>query len=118
LARSLSQPAAGLPHDDGWKGRIRINEKSRVTVLWAPRILTIAFALFISLFALDVFEEGKGLWRTLIDLLLHLIPMFVLIATLVLAWRRAWIGAVVSVALAALFLWWNFSVRHDTPSRC
>jgi hypothetical protein len=31
---------------------------SRRVLLWAPRTLVIAFALFLSMFALDVFSEG------------------------------------------------------------
>ena len=84
-------------------------------ILWAPRILTIAFALFISIFALDVFSHSRGFAETLLALMIHLIPTFALLAMLLLAWRWEWIGAVVSAALLALFLWWNFTVRHNAP---
>jgi len=86
------------------------------TLRWTPRILGIAFTCFISLFALDVFGENQGFWRTLAALSMHLIPSFVLIAMLVLAWRWEWIGAVVSAVLGGLFLWWNFTYRHNTPA--
>ncbi len=33
-------------------------------LFWSPRVLTILFALFLSLFALDVFGEGYGFWAT------------------------------------------------------
>jgi hypothetical protein len=70
-------------------------------VFWAPRVLTIAFIAFLSIFALDVFGGHHGFWRTLFALTMHLIPNFVLIGILVLAWRREWIGAVLFAVLAA-----------------
>lgn len=91
-----------------------MNGKLRRALLWAPRFVTMAFTLFISLFALDVFEPGKGFGETVLDLLRHLIPAFLLLLILALAWRWEWIGALGAVVLAALFLWWNFTVRHNT----
>ena len=37
-----------------------MNRPIRQFLFWSPRVLTILFALFLSLFALDVFEEGYG----------------------------------------------------------
>ena len=56
-------------------------------LFWTPRVLTIAFILFLGLFALDVFGEGYGFWGTLVALLMHLIPNFVVLAVLIIAWR-------------------------------
>jgi hypothetical protein len=69
---------------------------SRVTprlLYWFPRILSIAFALFLSLFALDVFNEIHGFWWTLFAFLIHLIPAMVIVAGLIVAWRWESIGA-------------------------
>ena len=45
------------------------------------------FIAFLSLFAMDVFSEHLGLWRTALALTMHsLIPSFVLIAALI------WLG--------------------------
>ena len=85
----------------------------RRVLFWAPRVLSLAFILFISLFALDVFDEGGGFWQTAVALVMHLIPSFVLMVMLVLAWRWEWVGVVVPLGLAALFLWWNYTVRHN-----
>jgi hypothetical protein len=73
---------------------------------WSPRGLCIAFSLFLSLFALDVFGEGLGVWRTAIALVMHLMPVFVLLLALALAWRWEWVGAVTFSAAAALYMWW------------
>ncbi len=73
-------------------------------LFWAPRILGILFAVFISLFALDVFEEGYGFWGTILALLIHLIPTAILVAVLVISWRWEWVGGVLFPALGALYL--------------
>ena len=80
---------------------------------WTPRILCIAFAMFISIFALDVFAEGLPFWRTVLALAMHLIPTFLLIALLALAWKWEWIGAVGFAVLAVLYVvmsWGRFPI--------
>jgi hypothetical protein len=86
---------------------------SRLVLHWAPRALSIAFAAFISMFALDVFSEGRGVWQTVVALMIHLIPTYVLVGMLILAWRWEWIGAAVSSGLGFLFLWWDHNYRHN-----
>ena len=71
---------------------------------WTPRVLSILFIAFISLFALDAFGEGLGFWPAVGAFLVHLIPSFVLIAILAAAWRRAWIGAVLFAGAGVFFL--------------
>lgn len=68
--------------------------KQRI-LYWTPRVLSILFALFVSLFALDVFGMGYGFWGTFLALLIHLVPVFVLLLGLALAWRWEWIGALI-----------------------
>ncbi len=81
-----------------------MQKSTRAILFWTPRILTIVFAAFISLFALDVFGGGLGFWRTLLALIIHLVPTFLIIIFLVLAWRWEWIGAVVYIALGILYI--------------
>jgi hypothetical protein len=63
-------------------------------IFWAPRLLTIFFAIFISLFALDAFEESGGLIKSLSAFMIHLIPTAIIVAILILSWKRGWIGGV------------------------
>jgi hypothetical protein len=83
-----------------------MNPLVRRILFWAPRALSIVFIAFLSLFALDVFGEGAGFWDTLIALLRHLIPSFVLIVVLIFAWRWEWIGAVLCACAGLLYLLW------------
>ncbi len=88
----------------------------RRVVFWAPRGLSIAFTVFVSMFALDVFGEGRSVGETLAALFIHLIPTYILLGMLVIAWRRGWVGAAVCFGLGMLFLWWNFNYRHNVTS--
>jgi hypothetical protein len=78
-------------------------------LFWAPRILTILFALFLSVFALDVFAETKGFLQTLTALLLHLMPSFLIVVLLALAWRWEMIGVIAfaGLAIAYVVLMWG-----------
>lgn len=71
---------------------------------WSPRILGLLFVAFISLFALDVFEEHRGFWNIAFALAMHLIPTAVLLLVLALAWRWDWAGIVGFPALGGLYL--------------
>jgi hypothetical protein len=73
-------------------------------LFWTPRALCILFAVFLSVFALDVFGEGLGFWETILALLIHLLPVYVAIIVLVIAWRCEWVGAVLFTALAVSYL--------------
>jgi ABC-type molybdate transport system permease subunit len=71
---------------------------------WTPRILSILMACFISIFALDVFEEGKTAWEMALAFFIHLIPSFVAVAIIIVAWKRELIGGWLFVALGIGFL--------------
>ena|SRR5208282_4076898 len=76
----------------------------RRALFWAPRVLSIAFVAFLSLFAIDVFDEHLGFWPTFQALAIHLIPTLVLIVALIFAWRREWIGAIVYAVIGILYI--------------
>ena len=67
---------------------------------WTPRILSILFIAFISIFALDVF--GKPQW--FLALVIHLIPSFILIALTIIAWRHELLGGFAFIAIGLLLL--------------
>jgi hypothetical protein len=67
------------------------------------------YALFISLFALDVFNEGKSFWGTSLALLIHLVPTFLVFILLAVSWRREWIGGILFVLLGVLYVVWAWN---------
>ncbi len=79
---------------------------NRTLLTWAPRILLILFALFLALFSLDVFDEGKGAGAIAVDLLAHNLPSLLLLAILAAAWRRPAIGAFACAALGLFYVAW------------
>ena len=72
-------------------------------IYWIPRILVIIFILFISLFSLDVFSEYSGL-EVFIALFMHLIPSFILIILLIIAWKWEKIGGILFLILGGVFI--------------
>ena len=95
--------------DQGGKELIPVNRPVKQLLFWSPRVLCIAFALFISLFALDVFGEGLGVVKTIIALFMHLIPTVIIVIVLAVSWRWEWVGGAVFIALGMLYLIW---ARH------
>ena len=71
----------------------------RAFVIWAPRLLAMAMALFLALFALDAFE-GQPFLQALLAFAIHLFPAAIVMAVVAAAWRHPWIGAAAFAALA------------------
>jgi hypothetical protein len=66
---------------------------------WIPRILAISFIIFISIFALDVFELPH--WP--LALFMHLIPSFILIILTIIAWNNSKVGGILYLIASLLF---------------
>lgn len=89
-----------------------MDDSTKRLLYWAPRVITVSFALFLSLFAMDVFDEKLSFWNTALALFMHLIPTWIVLLFLWLVWRREWIALIVFPPLAALHLWWGWG-RFD-----
>jgi hypothetical protein len=81
-----------------------MNQSFAKIIYWSPRGLGILVVLFVSIFALDVFGEGYSFLETIAALAMHLIPSFVILLVLGIAWRWAWIGGFLFVALGVLYI--------------
>lgn len=71
---------------------------------WAPRILSIGFILFISIFALDVFSGYTGV-RIILPLFIHLLPSLLLLTVTAIAWRYELVGAIIFLGFAIFYVW-------------
>jgi len=82
---------------------------------WAPRILCILAILFVSIFALDAFGHGKSLGEQLLDFLMHMIPSFVLLLVLIIAWKRQLLGGMlfmlIGVGLSPFIFMHNYRMN-------
>ena len=88
---------------------------SKRMLFWIPRVLSIIFIAFLSLFALDVFSEDYSFWQTVLALIMHLIPSIVLIVALILAWRWEWIGTALYGLAGLLYVVWTLLVSRPIP---
>ena len=80
-----------------------------------PRTLGIIFIVFVSLFSLDIFDLGYGIWFTFGALMIHLIPSVILLVLLLIAWKKPRLGGWLYLASAVLFIgWYLFSISHKT----
>ncbi len=73
-------------------------------LIWTPRILCLLFAVFLSLFALDVFDQGYGFWGTMFALLMHLVPTGLVLVALAITWRWEWLGTILFIALGISYI--------------
>lgn len=86
---------------------------------WTPRILGIVGILFISMFALDAFESGLTIWQQLGAFFIHLIPSFILIVLLIIAWNYELIGGsifvLVGILLTPMIFKGNYAMNQSIP---
>lgn len=81
-----------------------MNKPLRQTLFWLPRVAGILFILFISMFALDVFDLQLGFWKTIGALFMHLIPSILLTIAVIIAWRWEWFGTVLFIGWAIFYV--------------
>jgi hypothetical protein len=85
---------------------------------WTARILCILAIIFVSIFALDSFSSERTFWQNSAAFLMHLIPSFVLLAVLIVAWKWEKVGGIILV-IVGIGLWIftfniNYNQRHFT----
>lgn len=81
-------------------------------LVWSPRVLGIAVSLFLGVFALDAFAPGQSFLQGVLAFAIHLIPSFLLLATVALAWRWEWVGGVVFSTLGLWYARWSIPRNH------
>ncbi len=84
---------------------------------WAPRIIVILAVLFVSMFALDSFSPNLTIWQQLLGFSIHLIPSYVLLIFLFVAWRWRLIGGllftIISLVFSPIVYNHNFKMNHS-----
>ncbi|MEI7661015.1 MAG: hypothetical protein WCK34_02395 [Bacteroidota bacterium] len=92
-------------------------KKSLQIIHWAPRILCILAILFISMFALDSFDPHYTIWQQLKAFSIHLIPTYILIIFLVVAWKWELAGGAVlivfALGLTPFIYTHNYAMNHS-----
>ncbi|NMB61783.1 MAG: hypothetical protein GYA18_05525 [Chloroflexi bacterium] len=72
---------------------------------WLPRVIGIGVIIFYSLFALDVFDGESNLGEMLLGFLIHMIPAFILIAVLLVAWKWELLGGILYLATGTFYIY-------------
>lgn len=80
---------------------------------WSPRIICILSILFISMLALDAFDPRLTAWQQSVAFLMHMIPSFILIAILWVAWKWELIGGIVLIFFCLLTSPWVFNQNYN-----
>lgn len=80
-----------------------MTEGLKRVLVWLPRLLGIAVAVFLGMFALDAFGSGEPLASALGDFAIHLLPAGTVLAVVAIAWRYPWVGAIAFVGLAVAY---------------
>ncbi len=92
-------------------------KKSNMVFHWLPRIICILAILLVSMFALDAFEPGRTIWQQLGAFAIHLIPSYILLAFLIIAWKWELIGGimfmVIGLALSPTIYMHNYNMNHS-----
>ncbi|MGE5348118.1 MAG: hypothetical protein ACM3NP_02460 [Actinomycetota bacterium] len=81
-----------------------------------PRILFILAIAFISLFAFDAFSPGWTFLQNLGSLMLHLVPTFILIALLVVAWKWELAGGILITLVGLVVTPFLYNMNYQRTS--
>lgn len=84
-------------------------------IYYLPRYLAILFIVFVSIFAFDVFEMGGSSWQKIGGFLIHLIPSFLLLIALFVAWKKELIGGILFIILGILVVFRTNSILSALP---
>lgn len=94
-------------------------KKTGKILYWTPRLLSILFICFLTLFSFDVFESGMSAGEVALGLLMHNIPSIIMIVLLVIAWRKEIVGAVSYFSAGILYIGFvTFSVFNSGLQWC
>ena len=80
---------------------------------WLPRIICILAILFISYFAADAFAPGLTIWHQLGSFFIHLIPSFILLAFLIIAWKWERIGGIIFMVIGLVLSPFVFMLNYN-----
>lgn len=85
---------------------------STKVIHWIPRILCILAILIVSMFALDSFSSDRTFWQNITAFMLHLIPSFVLLAVLIVAWKWEKVGGIILTVIGIILLIVLFNLNY------
>lgn len=88
-----------------------MDKKINKFIYWTPRVLSIVFVLFLMLFSLDVFDSASTAQEIAVGLFMHNIPAFVLLAVVIISWKREIVGGIIFIVAALAYIIWMLATR-------
>ncbi len=82
-------------------------------VYWAPRILSILFIMFLTVFSFDVFTPGAAAGEIALAFFVHNIPSLVLLAVLIISWKYEIVGGIAYLLAGIGYIVINAQNRGD-----
>ena len=73
-------------------------------IYWTPRILSILFLCFLTIFSLDVFEPGLSAGQIALGLFVHNIPVLILLVVLIIAWKYEIVGGIAYILAGLAYI--------------
>ncbi len=70
---------------------------------WLPRILSLMYVLFLSVFSLDVFDSKLNFWQIVIGLIMHNIPTFIVLLIILYSWKHQLFGGIIFLLIGLLY---------------
>jgi hypothetical protein len=80
-----------------------MKNKRRDWIYWTPRILSVVFLLFLTLFSLDIFDSCNSFLNCALGLLIHNIPSLILIVILWISWRKEIVGGIAFILFGLIY---------------
>jgi hypothetical protein len=81
-------------------------------LLWLPRLIGLAAAAFLSLFALDAFSEPGSVWARISSFAVHLMPAAIVLLAVGVAWRNPLAGGLLFIGLGIAYALTVDASRH------
>ena len=66
------------------------------------------------MFSLDVFEGSNGFWQAILGLFMHNIPVFILLAVVIISWKREIVGGIAFVLAGIAYIIFT-AIRFPFP---
>lgn len=81
-----------------------VKNKISNSLYLSPRILSILFLLFLTIFSFDVFDSCNSFLTCLLGLFIHNIPVFILAILLWISWKHEIVGAITFIFAGLLYI--------------
>jgi hypothetical protein len=81
-----------------------MRERIATILNWTPRVLALGFAFFLSLFALEAFDQSYSIGELLLAIFMQLIPAEIIVIFTILSWKKPGLGAILFIIVGTVYI--------------